>query len=524
MSNRANGRKKSLFPAQTTVLTNASMDYFVNGVNYKIPYTNFVSGLGVTGTIVQEGAVSGTPVLDTQGTVNNIRNLEAGAGISTAISSENGITLKHNFTQDTTGSPVLVNPTATSPAIASIVAGSGISVTAASNAITIASTGIAKASKQVLISVLADLPSAVANVITLLADTEYLLLKDINIGANGIALSEDTVLAGLDNTLITVTYTGTGDMITAGDKNFVVKDIALACASGRAFKVTDTSAKTIFLQNVTITTCTKVGIFVSTASDYTLNNVNSLITATTGMEFSGVFSRFIHTQSTVNLSAGAIYSLATATFKSFVSDEIASTLASGAKLLTGAASSANIVAGQLGVVTAPFLQGAGASAPLTTIAPTDTRWNFTGANTITDTRTSGLVSMQGNSTNTVIASAGTPVLVAGTWVVGLTSQMTGTTAGKVTYNGAKNLNASVTAKISVEPVSGSSVDISAQVAINGSLIANSVAIGSAAANSPSSITVVWAQELAATNYVEIFISNLDSTVDLLAASAVVSIN
>jgi hypothetical protein len=102
--------------------------------------------------------------------------------------------------------------------------------------------------------------------------------------------------------------------------------------------------------------------------------------------------------------------------------------------------------------------------------------------------------------------------------------MTGTTAGKVTYNGAKNLNASVTAKISVEPVSGSSVDISAQVAINGSLIANSVAIGSAAANSPSSITVVWAQELAATNYVEIFISNLDSTVDLLAASAVVSIN
>ena len=132
--------------------------------------------------------------------------------------------------------------------------------------------------------------------------------------------------------------------------------------------------------------------------------------------------------------------------------------------------------------------------------------------------------MQGNSTNTVIASAGTPVLVAGTWVVGSTSQMTGTTAGKVTYDGAKNLNASVTAKISVEPVSGSSVDISAQVAINGSLIANSVAIGSAAANSPASITIVWAQELSATNYVQIFVSNLDSTVDLLAASAVVSIN
>ena len=524
MSNRANGRKKSLFPAQTTVLTNASMDYFVNGVNYKIPYANFVSGLGVTGSLVQDGASDGVPVLNTQGSVNNIRNLEPGAGISASISAEDGITLKHNFTQDTTGSPVLVNPTATSPAIASIVAGSGISVTAASNNITIAASGVAKPSKQILISVVGDLPSAVANVITLVANTEYLILQSISIGANRLVMSEGTVLAGLDNTLVAITYTGTGDMITSGDKNFVVKDIALTCANGRAFKVTDTSAKTIGLRNITITTCTKVGIFVSTASDYTLNNVNSLITATTGMEFSGAFSRFTHSQSTINLSAGTIYSLATATFKSFVSNEISSTLASGAKLLTGAASSANLIAGQLGLVIAPFLQGAGAAAPLTTIAPTDTRWNFAGANTIADTRTSGLVSMQGNSTNTAIASAGTPVLVAGTFVVGSTSQMTGTTAGRITYNGAKNLNASVTAKISVEPVSGSSVDISAQVAINGSLIANSVAIGSAAANAPASITVVWAQELAATNYVEIFISNLDSTVNLLAASAVVSIN
>ena len=496
------------------------MDYFVNGVNYKIPYSNFVAGLGVTGSIVQDGATSGVPVLNTQGSVNNIRNLEPGAGISASVSAEDGITLKHNFTQDTTGSPVLVNPTATSPAIASIVAGSGISVTAASNNITIAASGTAKPSKQVLISVVGDLPTAVANVITLATDTEYLILQDISIGADSLA----TVLAGLDNTLVTITYTGTGDMITSGDKNFVVKDIALACASGRAFKITDTAAKTIGLRNITITTCTKVGSFVSTASDYTLNNVNSLITATTGMEFSGAFSRFIHTQSTVNLSAGAVYSLATATFKSFISDEIASTLAAGTKLLTGAASSANIVAGQLGVVIAPFLQGAGASAPLTTIAPTDTRWNFTGGNTIADTRTSGLVSMQGNSTNTVIASAGTPVLVAGTWVVGSTSQMTGTTGGKITYDGAKGIHASVSAKISVEPVSGGSVDISAQVSINGSLVANSVAIGSASANSPSSITVIWAQELAATNYVEIFISNLDSTVDLLSTSAVVSIN
>jgi len=134
MVDRAQGRKKSEFVQQSTVLANSYLDYVVNGTNYKIAYNDFVTGLGVTGTIVQEGAVTGTAILDVDGTINQIRNLESGSGIVTSVSAENGAKISHNFTANTDGLPILLNTTAASPTIASIVAGSGISVTAVNDA------------------------------------------------------------------------------------------------------------------------------------------------------------------------------------------------------------------------------------------------------------------------------------------------------------------------------------------------------------------------------------------------------
>jgi hypothetical protein len=93
MVDRAYGVKQSNFTAQTSIVSGSYIGFFAGGYNYKITYDNFISGLGVTGTIVQDGAVTGVPVLDTQGTVNNIRNLEAGTGINIAVSAENGITI-----------------------------------------------------------------------------------------------------------------------------------------------------------------------------------------------------------------------------------------------------------------------------------------------------------------------------------------------------------------------------------------------------------------------------------------------
>jgi hypothetical protein len=139
MVDNSNGRKKSRFLAQTTVLAGSDMDYFVNGTNYRISYTNLVSGLGVTGSIVTTGLGTASPVLSVDGTINKIRNIENGSGIAANISATDGVEIKHNFTVDATGSPLMLNTAAVSPTFVSLFAGSGISLTATGNVIAISS-------------------------------------------------------------------------------------------------------------------------------------------------------------------------------------------------------------------------------------------------------------------------------------------------------------------------------------------------------------------------------------------------
>jgi hypothetical protein len=135
---RAQGRKISQFVAKTTISgSNSYLNYIIDNTNYRIAYTDFIGGLGVTGTIVQAGAVTAAPILDTQGDINNIRGIENGSGIAANVSATDGVEIKHNFTVDATGSPLMLNTTATSPTFVSLLAGSGITLTAAGNVIAI---------------------------------------------------------------------------------------------------------------------------------------------------------------------------------------------------------------------------------------------------------------------------------------------------------------------------------------------------------------------------------------------------
>ena len=137
MTDRTIGVRQSEFIQSTAIPANSYLGIWNNGINYKMAYSDFMAGLGVTGTIVQAGAVTGTPVLDKQGTVNNIRNIENGSGIYTEVSASNGITIKHNFTVNASGYPLMLNTTATSPTFVSLVAGTGITLAAVGSTVTV---------------------------------------------------------------------------------------------------------------------------------------------------------------------------------------------------------------------------------------------------------------------------------------------------------------------------------------------------------------------------------------------------
>jgi hypothetical protein len=153
-------RQKSNFPAKTTISGADTLDYVTGGVNYKITYTNFIAGLGVTGTLAQAGSVTGAPVLDTQGTVNNIRSLENGSGVKASISPENGITLAHNFTASTAGLPLLTSSTALSPVVGSLTGSGGITVTANGAAIDISGTTTGFSS-QIIVKAASDISGVI---------------------------------------------------------------------------------------------------------------------------------------------------------------------------------------------------------------------------------------------------------------------------------------------------------------------------------------------------------------------------
>ena len=67
MSNQSKGRKISQFLQHDFIPVGSKFTYISGGTNYQILDSDFYASLGVTGTIVQDGAVTGTPILDTAG-------------------------------------------------------------------------------------------------------------------------------------------------------------------------------------------------------------------------------------------------------------------------------------------------------------------------------------------------------------------------------------------------------------------------------------------------------------------------
>jgi hypothetical protein len=375
---------------------------------------------------------------------------------------------------------------------------------------------------RVIVSELSDFPAPAAGIITLLASTQYFLTADISLGTNRIVWADSAAISSIESTIISLTYTGTGDMFTFSDTTARINNITLDAPNGRLFNWTDTTTKIGRFNDVTVLSCDKIGRFNGTSGILRFTNFSPATVTTDGLEFLGNFRNLLWEVSAFTISAGAIFNLGTATFDSFIADTILATLNGTSNLVSGAASSANINTGGSGLIKVMRLSGAGT--PLSGLTVDDALWEFKQNDDIADTRPDGLLSMQSNATNTVIAAAGTPVLVAGTWVVERGSQFTGTTGGRLTYNGGKDTTVPITASLTVEPASGGAVDISVEVAVNGSVIANSKRTANASSGNPTSITVPWQEVLSPTNFVEVFVSNEATTVDILASSAILRIN
>jgi hypothetical protein len=136
----------------------------------------------------------------------------------------------------------------------------------------------------------------------------------------------------------------------------------------------------------------------------------------------------------------------------------------------------------------------------------------------------GQVYMQGNATATVIASTATPVLVAGTWTVDLSTNATCTTAGRITYTGTTTQILTINAALSLDPASGSNQNIQVYLYKNGSAIAGSRIESKINSGEHLAVPLVYQVSMATNDYIEIYVQNSTATNNITVSRAVLSIN
>ncbi|MCK5602022.1 hypothetical protein KAR91_09140 [Candidatus Pacearchaeota archaeon] len=488
----------------------------------KITFAEFKTALGVLGTIASQGDPAGTPVLDQVLTASGIRILEDGSGVKASVSAQDGITLEHNFIEDTTGAEIVVDLAVLQPKFRSIVGVLGVNVAEDGDRIQI-SLGTPVTTKTVVITQESDLPTPVGGRHPMADDTDYLFTNDLDTGTDGFLMGNNTVVRAADSSIVMLTYTGTNPMFQSVSNSNKITMIRLDCPNADLFDLSGATDYIFQFVNCSVTSCDSIGTIADVLA-MQINDVSFEDNVTDGLLFTGTNGVFIAQNNLVVQNAtGTAFDLGTSVFSGFSMSNNFATLAAGATFINGAASSANMATGALGtIINSKNLSNVGIM--LSGITVNDARWEFALNEDIPDTRPDGLLSMQGNATDTVIAVAGTPVLVAGTWVVNSTSQMTGTTAGRLTYDGEKDAKLPITSSITAEPASGGAVSISAYIAVDGVVDTDSKRSASASSGSPASITIPWQETFANASFVEVFVANDTTTVDVLVSSAIHRVN
>lgn len=515
-------QKISDFTNQSGLIGTDLITIVRNGTNFNVTFAQLINSLGVTGTLTSIGSPTGTPVLNQPiAGVNQIRKFEANKGLQVSTSAQDGVLIGNDFINGSGGLDLIENLSADKTLFRNVSGGPGITIAIDGESIQIASAILPLSTKTVVIEKEADFPTAIAGVITLAPLTRYQLINSITTSSRFV-LNDRTVVGGDGGNLSPLTYTGSGTMFTSVNSTVSFENLRIDCPAGKVFDATNpsTTDKAIIMDRVVVDNCDVIGN-IADVFGVLWNNVRFSNVITNGLSFAGNNQFVLLESSFVNQLTGTLIDLGSSTTDglSFVNSVVITSAA--ATLLSGLPNSGNINAGGIGTVINNRSIG---SIGLVNISPDDALWQFLLNDTIPDTRPDGLLSMQGNATNTVITLEDTGVLVAGTFVIQETSQFTGTTGGRLIYNGGKDSKLPLTASVTIEPVSGGSQDMGIEVAINGVVIPDSLRVSSTASGSPITLDMHWQAVMTTNDFVEIFVSNRSVTTDVLVTSAILRVN
>ena len=413
------GIRKSLFTGSSTIPAGSTFDFVTpNGDNIKIAVEDLLAALGVTGTLSQGGAITGTPLLDVQGLDNIIRNLEDGPGVKANVSPENGVTLSHTFLQGGGGSQVLEDPTSLTPTIRSIIAGAGIAVSTTNGSISVSLSGGAPPTTNiVIVNDVTDFPDPVGDVITGEVGFTYSLQGLIDISPNRLVLPASVEMFSENRLSRGLSSTNTGALVTVNDGGAVVlRELILMAPLGRYLDVNNGSV--LVANNVLGLGSASPGLFEDTGNISFRNfSMIDVGTGTKGFLWSGTCAEFNASNSFNSGYTGTLYDFGTAVFTRgmTVGEGQRYIGAASSVVMSGLAAGANIGAGAIGLVSANKLQPDSdpTATFLSTITKKDAGWVFRDNQGVENSKTIGYMGQSGNATDTALTTS-TFIQVGGT--------------------------------------------------------------------------------------------------------------
>jgi hypothetical protein len=374
--------------------------------------------------------------------------------------------------------------------------------------------------RRVIVNTIADLPAAIGGVITLAAETLYVQADDVAFSTSRLVFGANTVYSGLDSLVVTASYTGTLPFLTFTNVSGSTKNMNFVHPNSPLYSFTDSGTNVLRVVDVAYTGAS-IGTFGGNGSSVRFTNFSGATTSN-GMLLAGNWKAFLFQPALSSIAAGAFIDLGTATFDSISVTETTLDYPAGAFFISGEPNSGNMNAGGLATISKSRLTGSGT--PLEQITPDDAKFTFSENDSIRDSRSDGLLYIQGNTVASTIASANTPVLAAGTWTIGPTGQFNGTASGRLTYIGGKDARLPVTFSVSIAPTLSTGIAMSIYIAINGTIDAGSRRQGTGAAGLPTSVTMPWQHTFSTNDYVEVFVENNTNATDILLSSGIARVN
>ncbi len=370
----------------------------------------------------------------------------------------------------------------------------------------------------ILVQSLSDLPTPVADVITLEADTTYFFTTAIDLLGDRFVGSSNTTILGSSSEIAFITSTGLGvgipllsSIYTTPINNISIKDVDTAILFDGTANVNEMALDwggINFVNVPNVGTIKKAGNFILDKSSFL---------SAKGLKFDGTIGTVAMNNSLFRGDglAGNIFEvLSSCTITRRFRIIYSSIIASGSTVGVNVSTSATIPVESYILDVVNF---SGGGTYLSGVTATDNKALFQNCKGVSNTYEVSQYYMNSNATTTVISATNTPVKVLGTTTSATITQKFTNTNNRSTYAGSFTRFFKVTASLSVE--SGNTHQIGCYIAKNGVVLNESEVYGTTSGTGRAeNIVIQTLIELATGDYIEIFVENATSISNVLVTN------